>query len=140
MKKLLVALLLVFALLLPSACGKTGENSSAPESPDTSFAQSVEVSEKTGDISAVSEESSEEISEISEETSEEVSEISEISEETSEEESVFFDPSTLFEVTAPEGTFDIHAEDQRAFVFSGSTDSIQSLADGWHECSKPRAY
>ncbi|MBO4277702.1 MAG: tyrosine-protein phosphatase [Clostridia bacterium] len=129
MKKLLVALLLVFALLLPSACGKTGENSSAPESGGVSSVQSVEISEETGE----EESAASEISEISEEESEP-------SEETSEEESIYFDPETLFDVTAPEGTFDIHSADQSEYVFSGSLESIQTLADGWHECSKPRAY
>ncbi|MBP5155243.1 MAG: tyrosine-protein phosphatase, partial [Clostridia bacterium] len=129
----LIALLVLTALL--SACRSGEDASSAPSESPTQPAVSEPASEPYP-AESIEESSEESIEDSSEESSEENSEESfEESSETVPE----FDPAELFEVTAPDYTFDIHTPDQAAFL-EGSLESIASLADGWHECSKPRAY
>ena len=145
MKRFLSAVLialLVLAVLL-SACQSGEEPSSAPSESASQPAASEPASEPDaaesgGESSGAS--AAESIEESSEESIEESSEESiEESFEESSESVPEFDPAELFEVTAPDYTFDIHTPDQAAFL-EGSLESIASLADGWHECSKPRAY
>ena len=122
----LAALIALAALL--TACGG-GENASSAPAESPAPAETGETSEISEPASSPGEESPEESFEES----------SEESFEESSEAPAAFDPAALFSITAQEETFDIHTDSQRAFL-DGELASIASLADGWHEQSKPRAY